>query len=427
MLGIDDERLTEYYSHRHANLLEQVRADKAATIIRYLSKVRTIILNNFLAIDNEMRYNLSKLERMSYFDTAEINQLTKWGIDLVQPNYRSDKYILHITKLMDENIDNCKNLFPEIVEFDYIRSLFVVPKYTQKGVLIDEYNKFKGNKGLYPFQVYMYWEPEECGNILYNDSKFLGIIYKQHGKVFYESYKYKDASDNTKMNISRFIAESECVVMVVDCENSDPYKLYGILKNMEEENRKSIAEIILYDDYHTTIAWDYIETLIDVPVRHIETKRIMDAKSLVDIQMAVGVAAAHYRDRVDSFILCSSDSDFWGLISSIPEARFLVMYEYSKCGEAIKEALTSHDIFHCAMDDFYMANAGELQKIVLMKVLEHYLPNVVGENGWELTKQIYSDAYIMASDEEMNRFYEKYIRHLRLRIDEDGKFYVAVE
>lgn len=73
-----------------------------------------------------------------------------------------------------------------------------------------------------------------------------------------------------------------------------------------------------------------------------------------------------------------------------------------------------------------MENAGELQRIVLKKVLEHYLPNIVGEDGWELTRQIYSDAYIQATDKEMQRFYEKYIRTLRLKIDADGKFYVAM-
>ena len=150
------------------------------------------------------------------------------------------------------------------------------------------------------------------------------------------------------------------------------------------------------------------------------------AKSLVDIQMAVGVSAAYYRDKVDSFILCSSDSDFWGLISSLPDARFLVMYEYAKCGNAIKEALSARSIFHCAMDDFYMENAGALQKTVLKKVLEKYLPNVVGENGWELTRQIYSDAYITASEREMKRFYEKYVKTLRLKIGADGLFYVVM-
>ena len=66
----------------------------------------------------------------------------------MQLNYRSDKYILHLTKLSDENIANCKKLFPELVQFEDMRSLFVVPKYMQKNVMINEYNKFKGKKSL---------------------------------------------------------------------------------------------------------------------------------------------------------------------------------------------------------------------------------------------------------------------------------------
>lgn len=73
-----------------------------------------------------------------------------------------------------------------------------------------------------------------------------------------------------------------------------------------------------------------------------------------------------------------------------------------------------------------MENAGALQKTVLKKVLEKYLPNVVGENGWELTRQIYSDAYITASEREMKRFYEKYVKTLRLKIGADGLFYVIM-
>ena len=427
MLGLSDSHLEEYYSHRYSHLLEQIHKDKDATIIRYLSKIRTIIMNNFLTIDKEMKFNLSNIDRMEYFDKKEIDALKKWGIQVVQPNYRSDKYILHLTKLINEHIDKCKRLFPETVKYEYIRDLFVIHKYNQKDVMVNEYKKFKGHKKLYPFQIYMCWEPTECGNILYNDTKFLGILYAQHNEVFCEGYKYKDATDETKQNIYDFIRESKQVVMVVDCENADPYKLYGVLKNLDKEDTKLISRIILYDDYHTTIAWDYIKTLIDIPVEHIEVSRVTDFKSLVDIQMAVGVSAAYYRDKIDSFVLCSSDSDFWGLISSIPEARFLVMYEYSKCGAAIKEALTSRNIFHCAMDDFYMANAGNLQKIVLKKVLENYLPNVVGENGWELTKQIYADAYIQASESEMQRFYDKYIKRLRLKMDGKGRFYIACE
>lgn len=74
-----------------------------------------------------------------------------------------------------------------------------------------------------------------------------------------------------------------------------------------------------------------------------------------------------------------------------------------------------------------MANSGQLQKIVLKKVLESYLPNIVGENGWEITRQIYADAFIQATDSDMKSFYDKYIRHIRLKIGADGRFYVTVD
>lgn len=426
MIGIDDITLEQYYSHHYGYLLAELREHKAATTIRYLSKIRTTILKNFINIDNEMRYNLANLDKMQYFDKHEIDTLFQWGIYVVQPNYRSDKYIYHITKLMDEHIDGCKELFTESVKFEYIRSLFVIPKYSNNNVLKEEYKKFKGKRTLYPFQMYIYWQPDACGNILYSDAKLLKIVYEQNGEVFDEGHRYRDASDDTKQNIYKYIHESRNVVMAVDCENSDPYKLYGVLKNLDSEDMRLIRKIILYDDYHTTIAWDYIANLIDIPVEHVEVPRVTDSKSLVDIQMAVGVSEAYYRDGIDSFILCSSDSDFWGLISSIPEARFLVMYEYAKCGSAIKEALTRKSIFHCSMDDFYMENAGDLQKIVLKKVLNDYLPSIVGENGWELTRKIYAEAYIQASEKDMLRFYEKYIKTLRLKINEEGYFYIDI-
>lgn len=73
-----------------------------------------------------------------------------------------------------------------------------------------------------------------------------------------------------------------------------------------------------------------------------------------------------------------------------------------------------------------MENAKNLQKIVLKKTLESYLPTVVGESAWEITKQIYADAYIQTSEDEMKRFYERYIRNLRLKIDENSKFKVTI-
>ena len=122
MLGVEDANLEAYYSHHYAALLKQLRENRAATTIRYLSKIRTAIMNHFLNIDNEMRYNLSNLDRMVYFDKAEIDTLHKWGVHVIQPNFRADKYLVHLTKLLDENIDECMGLFPESIRFEYSNS-----------------------------------------------------------------------------------------------------------------------------------------------------------------------------------------------------------------------------------------------------------------------------------------------------------------
>jgi uncharacterized LabA/DUF88 family protein len=387
MLGIPDERLEEYYSHHYASLLEKLRKDEDATIIRYLCRVRTTILNKFLNIDNEIRNNLSNLDQLPYFHQDEIRVLKEKGIPLIQPNCRSERYMMHVSHLIAQYIDRCSHLFPESIKFSYIRSLFVIPKDTDSRVMIEEYNKYRGNKAMYPFQAYMYWEPEDCGYILSSDSKFLKVIYGQHGEFFTEGYLYRDAADNTKQSIYDFIHNAKHVVMAVDCENADPYKLYAMIKNLNEEDTKLIDRILLFDDYHTSVAWDYIENLIHIPTKHIEGSRVVEGKSLVDMRMAVGVTLEYASNDVDSFILCSSDSDFWGLISSLPEARFLVVYEYEKCGHSIKEALDKQKIFHCAMDDFYAENAKQLQHVVLKKALERYLPHILGENGWEVTKR----------------------------------------
>ena len=75
MLGIPDTWLGEYYSQRYPAFLEKLCMDKDVTIIRYLSKIRTGIMNNFLNVDK---------------------------------NFRADKYMWHITRLIDEHIDVCK-------------------------------------------------------------------------------------------------------------------------------------------------------------------------------------------------------------------------------------------------------------------------------------------------------------------------------
>lgn len=426
MIGVKKNILEQCFGEEYHELLQTLYVNKETSIIRYLCKLRTTLMQKFKKTDDEMRFNLKNLNSMDFYDQDNIKQLEKWGFEIIKPNYRSEKYMLDLAGLISANIDNCFELFPDWVNWNYIKDLFVIPQYTKKGVLKSEFNIYMKNIEYYPFQMYIHWKPEDHGSILYTDGKFLGIIYRQHNDIFTDFTKYKDAHSETKNNIYDFIDRSYKTAIAVDCENSDVYKLYSVLKNLNQDELSKIEKIVLYDDYHTTSGWDWLEKFTKIPIEHIEVNRVTDQKSLVDIKMMAGVCTDYYENNITSFILVSSDSDYWGLISTLTKAEFLVMYEHSKCGQAIKRALSEHNIYYCSIDDFCSGNIEELKKAVLFSCLEKYLPEIISLNGKELVRKIYEEARISASEKEMENFYDRYIKTLRLRVDNDGNFTVEI-
>lgn len=426
MIGVKKNKLEQCFGEEYHELLQTLYVNKETSIIRYLCKLRTTLMQKFKKTDDEMRFNLKNLNSMDFYDQDNIKQLEKWGFEIIKPNYRSEKYMLDLAGLISANIDNCFELFPDWVNWNYIKDLFVIPQYTKKGVLKSEFNIYMKNIEYYPFQMYIHWKPEDHGSILYTDGKFLGIIYRQHNDIFTDFTKYKDAHSETKNNIYDFIDRSYKTAIAVDCENSDVYKLYSVLKNLNQDELSKIEKIVLYDDYHTTSGWDWLEKFTKIPIEHIEVNRVTDQKSLVDIKMTAGVCTDYYENNITSFILVSSDSDYWGLISTLTKAEFLVMYEHSKCGQAIKRALSEHNIYYCSIDDFCSGNIEELKKAVLFSCLEKYLPEIISLNGKELVRKIYEEARISASEKEMENFYDRYIKTLRLRVDNDGNFTVEI-
>lgn len=426
MIGVKKNILEQCFGEEYHELLQTLYVNKETSIIRYLCKLRTTLMQKFKKTDDEMRFNLKNLNSMDFYDQDNIKQFEKWGFEIIKPNYRSEKYMLDLAGLISANIDNCFELFPDWVNWNYIKDLFVIPQYTKKGVLKSEFNIYMKNIEYYPFQMYIHWKPEDHGSILYTDGKFLGIIYRQHNDIFTDFTKYKDAHSETKNNIYDFIDRSYKTAIAVDCENSDVYKLYSVLKNLNQDELSKIEKIVLYDDYHTTSGWDWLEKFTKIPIEHIEVNRVTDQKSLVDIKMTAGVCTDYYENNITSFILVSSDSDYWGLISTLTKAEFLVMYEHSKCGQAIKRALSEHNIYYCSIDDFCSGNIEELKKAVLFSCLEKYLSEIISLNGKELVRKIYEEARISASEKEMENFYDRYIKTLRLRVDNDGNFTVEI-
>ncbi len=427
LIGVRKDILHSTFEDSCFELLEQLENNQDATIIRYLCKLRTSLMKMFKKTDDEIVYNLKNIDRLDWFDTDNVKWLEKHKVPIILANKRASDYSLHINKLIADNIQACHDLFPEWINWDYIKSLFIIPKYTDTEALKKEFGKFMEHGSWYPYHQYIYWEPSDNGNILYTDGKFLNMLYKMNGDYFNDRSKYKTATDDIIENIYDFIDDSDHVVVVVDCENSDVFKLYSMLTNLNRDEIMKISKIMLFDDVHTTDGWDYLEKLIAIPVEHIEVERIQDHKSLVDMRVMAGVFREFYTHNVSSFILLSSDSDYWALVSSLPEAKFLVMVEWEKCGQAIKNALKNEGIFYCSLDEFSTGKIEDLKRAVLIAELKKFLPNILSYNGKELVRILYEQARIEADETEMSNFYNKYIRTISFQADTDGNLSLQIK
>ena len=189
MIGVRMSALTVSYGEC-SELIEKLRADRDATTIRYLCKLRTVLMQKFKKTDDLMRYQIKNLYNIEWYDHDNIKQLEKWGFTIIQANYRSDKYMQDLTKLINENIDKCSHLFYDWLNWEYIRDLFFVPKYNKNGVMKQEFTNYMANIEHYPFQMYIHWQPADVGSIVYSDRKFLKIIYGQHNDSFTDFTNY---------------------------------------------------------------------------------------------------------------------------------------------------------------------------------------------------------------------------------------------
>lgn len=396
--------------------------DKSARIIRNLCVVRAAIERRFGKINDVMRKEFKSIYSMPELVPQDaLRQLEADGVSFYKKSStKLGHHIIEINKLIRDRINNCKGIFPVWLNWEYVRDIFNMKNGLTEAGIKAAASTYFSNLECYPYSIYINWNPQPNGNILYNDKKFVTLLYQWHNDYFTDYSKVSDAGSFVKSSIYDFIDDATRVVMAVDCENSDPYRLCAALKGLDADIIAKIQKIMLFDDVHTVDAWRILESHVTIPVEHIMTQRVKENKSLVDIELTAMTCKEHYRNLVDSFIIVSSDSDYWGLISTLPEAKFLVMIEREKCGPDMKAALANSGIFYCYIDDFYTGDGEELKRNALFNELYRALDDALKLNINDMFDSVLASTRIEMAPAAKRQFFEKHIRPMKLVIDENG-------
>lgn len=425
LLGVSMNNIRKVPSRsEYCNQLEQ---NRHVQIVRALCILRTDIMKNYQKIC-ESRYQRNGIMDLSDHITASaVKQLNKDRIPWCKKSsVLPEHHIIEINRLISDRINNCKNLFPLWLDWNHVRGLFIMPDGLTKAGVREGINSYLKNLSLYPYQVYVNWRPQDVGNILYDDQKIVSVMYEQSNETFCDQTKVSDIGGFVKEGIFRFIADSRRLVIAVDCENSDPYKLCAALKGLSTPLLEKISKIILFDDVNTGPLWRVLEEHTSIPVEYKLVERVTKFKSLVDTTLTATVSREHFLNNVDAFILVSSDSDYWGMISSLTSARFLLMVERDNCGEQMKQTLREAGVFFCYLDDFNTGSTVDIKYGVLLKQIRTKLETALDLNFNTMLQDALKTTRANMTPAEQQQFYDKFLRKAKLEVDAEGSVKITL-
>lgn len=440
LIGVKEEFLFGSESHFDKEMIEDLNHNEKCKIIRDLTIIRMDYIRNYKSLSYGQS-NLIPIESMpEYVNVDAIKELREKSIDVIKVDYSMTQKIAFINQYILENIDRIKDLFPNWIKWDYIKNLFLMPgcysgmngnnlqgsSGTKTISNINTYRKLIGTqKAFYPYATYVYWTENKMekhyGNILLNDSKFLKLLYASYGDTFKANSYVIDAKAQTKDYVYNFISEATNVSVFVDCENVDPYKFASVFMNLDDGKISKVKKIILFDDVNTSTGWDYLGSFLNIPIEHRVIERVLENKSLVDIAITASACTEYFQNNTESIILASSDSDFWGLISSLKNANFLILNESSKASTTVLSKLEQYNINYCFMDDFAQDKVQDYKERVLFKNIQTIIEEFNTEGTFyydtpnDLLDYVYNLAGISGNPNQVNQekqtFYNKYLKN----------------
>ena len=411
------------------NRLEQM---PDARIVRNLCQLRTAIEKNFSVIWGWLRDNigitLGNIPDPTLVPGECLQVLKEEGVSISWPGLDLQHILLKLDNELQEHIGGCQSIFPEYLNWGYLKGLFFISEARSDRDKIEKNNQFAhdvyyGNRLRFPFGCYINWRPADGeGNLLRDDGKFLRLLYERNNDCFNDWGKLS-RRDNVLEEFLRSAVQPP--VIFVDCENvsRNHEKVIGLLCRIERCGLTDrVQRVVLFDDKNTWPDWDRLQHYTALPVEYREVPRIKSDKSRVDLSLMLSVSRWALTRDLDSAIIVSSDSDYASLIEHFPETRFCVMLEHDGCGQDYFDFLEERHIPFSYIDDLYNEGLGRVQEIEREAELDRgvsrvqtRLQNFLNEAAEREIREIGAGV----STEAKNRFYEK-LGQFKITLAENG-------
>ena len=439
LVGIDeskfnqDENENAFASKEIFDYLETIRAAK---IVRSLCIMRNGILNNFsriiAAIQGINGFSSGIHGVYEFVGEDNVEFLASVGIRFkyTAKATRARDYIVEINKHIKDRINNCRPLFPEYIEWELLRDLFVMPDgLTDEGCKI-EGEKFVANKTCYPFSCYMHWKrlDEERGKALFNDYFFLNSLYVDNGLTFDRMELVTNNSENNYNTLKNFIVNAETEI-VVDCENANPFFIYALLNNLGEENYKQISKIVLFNDQNASSAWKFLKSKFKaIDFEEIFCERVLDRKSLVDVHLIARTVKDYCISGIRSFIVVSSDSDFCGMIQELEEAKFMFVLERHQTSHKMIDEVERKGVAYIYAEDYDYSDVYDFKKTVIVADVKNEI-----QAYWQtidldsVVTRISENVFAELSDKEKAAILQCISKRLKIEVSNTYEVQVVIE
>ncbi len=411
LLGVDEKYFRERSYAPDPGIFDELEKCKAAGIIRRLCIIRSAMLAEGLRAWKAMKADRSRT--LAGFTEAAPPEAMEWldavGVRIYSNLKNPLEFLAMVNGMIRDRVNNCREVFPDWIRWEYMRDLFVMPEGSRQEKICSEAAAYRADMNRYPYRAYVNMGSKEDRNLLKDDRRFVTTVYKWHGDEFPDLSLVCGVGESTKDTIHSFVEGGRKTVFVVDCENSDPYSLCAAVNALDQDVLGKVEKIILYDDENAASAWEMLSDYINIPVEYVLIKRL-NGKSLADVKVTARICKEYYTGAADSFVLVSSDTDYWGLIEEIPGARLLVMVEHGKFGESLRTALLEKGIFYCFIDNFYTGAGNSIKTDALTKEAARRLAEAPGVSLMSLMDGALAKTRIRMCAEDKEAFVRTHIK-----------------